>query len=219
VRRFIKRLLPRVIREGVGEWRALPPEARRAWSKAGWRRLVSGKDITTIPAELRSDPLVLFVCYGNIYRSPLAEALMRRAVALRPGAPVRVASRGLLDRAGRESPAEAQEVARELGVSLAEHRSTPLNAGMVARADLVVIMDRRNEALMLTRFPEVAGKMVLLGAFDPIPSPDGGVIVDPYSQGEEEVRQVFARIDQSVTGLLDSISMALAGARYRRNAE
>jgi len=213
VKLLVKRLLPKVVRQGVREWRALPSEARLAWRKAAWKRLARGEDITSLPAELPSNPLVLFVCYGNIFRSPVAEALMRRAAALRPGSPVRVASAGLLERSGKESPAEAQEVALELGVSLSDHRSATLSAEMVARADLVVIMDRRNEALMLTRFPKVAGKMVLLGAFDPLPSPDGAVIVDPYAHGTEAVRRVFNRIDRAVTRLHGALTLGFGHAR------
>jgi len=220
VRRIIKKLLPRVIREAVGEWRALPPGARRAWRGAALRRLLRDKDITHLPAGLPANPVILFVCHGNIFRSPLAAALLRRAASLRPQAPLRIASAGLLDRAGRTSPPEAQEIATELGVSLAEHRSTPLDARMVAEADVIVIMDRRNEALIRTHFPEADGKLVLLGAFDPLPSRDGAVITDPYSRGTDAVREVFQRIDRAVFRLHDAISLGVgeppARPRWKR---
>jgi len=208
LRRAIKKLLPHRIREGIRDWRALPWEARWAWLSAAQRRLLHGQDITRLPAVLPREPTILFVCYGNIFRSPLAEALLRRAVERHRIRRIRVASAGLIERAGRLSPPTAQEVARELGVSLADHRSQPINSDLVADADLVIIMDRRNEALVLSQYPEATGKLVLLGAFAPLPAPDGVIITDPYDRDKETVRRVFKRIDCAVLQLYHLLALS-----------
>ena len=92
---------------------------------------------------------VLFVCTGNMCRSPMAAALFDRCHAqavetgvAEPGA-LSVSSAGLLD-SGHESPPEVAQVMAELGIDLHGHRSMEVSADMVSSADLVVGMGRRH---------------------------------------------------------------------------
>jgi protein-tyrosine phosphatase len=79
---------------------------------------------------------VLFVCTGNVCRSPLAERYLR--ARLRPGAGVRAASAGLRPLTGRPmDPASAQAL-RELGGDDAGHVARALEEQMVLAADLVL---------------------------------------------------------------------------------
>src|SRR5438128_12633633 len=80
---------------------------------------------------------ILFVCHGNICRSPLAAALLRRALSRQE---VAVASAGFSD-PGRPAPAEAVAAASRYGVDLSAHRSQLLTPDRARGADLVVAMD------------------------------------------------------------------------------
>jgi protein-tyrosine phosphatase len=82
---------------------------------------------------------VVFVCTGNRFRSPLAEAVFRRDVR---GLPVEVSSAGTLDLGSVEVLGEAAQAARELGLDLSGHRSTPLAARRLEDADLVIGFER-----------------------------------------------------------------------------
>ena len=85
---------------------------------------------------------VLVVCSGNTCRSPMAAAYLRQALA-EAGAPgVRVESAGLHAVPGLPAAAEAQEAVARDGLSLAEHRSRPLDEAAVAAADLILAMTR-----------------------------------------------------------------------------
>ena len=91
---------------------------------------------------------ILFVCTGNTCRSPLAEALCKKMLAERLGCPVAelpqrgflVLSAGLAAMMGAEASPEAVEVARECGADLSGHRSQPLSAELLARADYLFAM-------------------------------------------------------------------------------
>ncbi len=109
----------------------------------------------------------LFVCFGNIMRSAMAEFLMRRMVF--ETAPDRanhfcITSAGLHTSAGREAHPWAQEAALDLGISLAAHRSKPLVRAMVEQADCIFAMDFQNKAELLTLYPEAESKIYMMSA-------------------------------------------------------
>jgi protein-tyrosine phosphatase len=139
---------------------------------------------------------VLFICYGNICRSPYAAAAYRRLA----GDGVRVTSAGLIG-PGRASPAEAQAVASRRGLDLTEHRSQLITASLLEEYDLVVVMERA-QASALREYGRVENVLVL-GDMDPEPI-DTRTILDPYSRAEDVFEAVYDRIDRCVRALCAS---------------
>src|SRR3989442_12759849 len=90
---------------------------------------------------------ILFVCHGNICRSPLAAALLRRALSQKK---VGVASAGFMG-PGRPAPPEAVAAAAHYGVDLSAHRSQLLTADRARGADLIVVMDPSQRRGLLCR--------------------------------------------------------------------
>lgn len=129
---------------------------------------------------------VLFVCLGNICRSPFAQVLGR---ARMPG--LAVESAGFHEREGRPTPAHVVEAARSLGVDLAGWRSRRVTVADVAAADLVVAMDLENLAALDRAFPEARERTALLGLFDPAGPPE---VEDPYALGPAAARAALARL-------------------------
>jgi low molecular weight protein-tyrosine phosphatase len=78
---------------------------------------------------------VVVICSGNRFRSPLAEALLRRAA---DGLPVRVRSFGTMDLPEGHALPEALELAPGYGLDLVSHRSRPLAGQDLSDADLVI---------------------------------------------------------------------------------
>jgi protein-tyrosine-phosphatase len=108
----------------------------------------------------------VFVCFGNIMRSAMAEFLMRRELTEAGIAQsVHIVSAGLHALAGREAHPWAQQASEDLGISLAEHRAKPLTREMVEQADCVLAMDFQNKAELLTLFPEFKEKIFMLSAY------------------------------------------------------
>jgi protein-tyrosine-phosphatase/predicted ATP-grasp superfamily ATP-dependent carboligase len=134
-------------------------------------------------AEART---VLFVCYGNICRSPFAAGVARSAL---PGS-VRVASAGTSADAGRRSPSVARAVAHEFGVDLENHRSLSVNRELIEQADAIFVFDQRNRSALRRRFPEANGKVHFLGALGPGPLAIG----DPIGGDHDRFRRTYSTI-------------------------
>src|SRR5688500_3052052 len=157
-KRLARQLLPARVQEHLLELRDLSGAERRAHVATTLRRLVDRR--ATIPPSLGPSDVVVFVCHGNIIRSALAEALMRRHGAAAAGGPFdRTVSAGLAARPGREADPRAVAAARALGVDLAAHRAQPFTADLAERASVIYVMDRLNEARLLARFPQASAKM------------------------------------------------------------
>lgn len=144
---------------------------------------------------------VLFLCYGNIYRSPFAAAYFNRLVAAsgRPGPLAR--SAGFYAVSGRPSPARARALSRGHGVDLGAHRSTVVSAAMVEAAAAIFVMDRRNLAQLAAAHPAALRKTYLLAHFAPGPA-QADEIADPYEQDLAVARQIYAALVAALDGLL-----------------
>lgn len=163
--------------------------ARRRW-RAQVRRTQGGQAMSSTTVAPRR---VLVLCYGNICRSPVAGALVQKAL---PQA--EVVSSGFHERTGRESPAAIQTVAQELGLDLQDHRSSQVNAVDVEQADLILLMDRQNHGLLKARFPEALAKARMLGMYAADPQPE---IEDPYQMSVDDTRRILHQIRDAVDGL------------------
>lgn len=104
---------------------------------------------------------VLFVCTGNLCRSPIAEALLRRRLADRGIVDVVVSSAGTMGLGSRATP-EAREAAAERGGDLSEHRARRLDAGLVASADLVVAMTADHVIDLVYQAPDETSRIFKL---------------------------------------------------------
>jgi protein-tyrosine phosphatase len=139
----------------------------------------------TITAEMLQSLMpttIIFVCTGNTCRSPLAEAFCKKLLAERLGCAVeelpqrgfQVLSAGLAAMIGAEASPEAVETARELGADLSSHRSQPLTADLLARADYLFTMTSAHlRALLLFAAPEGVQPRLLSPAGDDVPDPIG----------------------------------------------
>jgi protein-tyrosine-phosphatase/predicted ATP-grasp superfamily ATP-dependent carboligase len=142
---------------------------------------------------------VLFICYGNICRSPLAEAYVRRRTSR-----VDVRSSGFHEHVGRRSPKWYQDLVTELGVDLAAHRSTRLGPTHVDWADLVVAADVNSLRQFDKEFPAAAANATLLGLFEKDGSPS---IDDPYNLEAEAALTVAKRVLNAVEGMLQTLNL------------
>jgi protein-tyrosine phosphatase len=86
---------------------------------------------------------IVVVCTGNRFRSPLTEALIRRATG---DLPVRVRSAGTLEVGPAAALEHAVEAARAIGIDLSEHRARSLTGDDLSAADLVLGFERNHVA-------------------------------------------------------------------------
>ncbi len=141
---------------------------------------------------------VLFICYGNIYRSPFADNYARNVLP----ADIEIASGGYLPRAGRPCHQRAIDIADEFDVDLSAHRSVFVTEKMIRRADVIFIFDRHNKDSILERFPFAKRKLCYLGHL----SKRGPVIInDPIENNLYGVREIYRTIKQAIDEYVDRI--------------
>ena len=149
---------------------------------------------------------VLFVCLGNICRSPLAEGVFRSLVRARG-----LESRYLADSAGTgawhagESPDQRSvEVALSNGVALTG-RARQIKAHDIRDFDYVIAMDRQNllELHALERSQHSEAHLHLLRDFDP--EPGDGQVPDPYYGGPDGFARMYVMVNRACEALLDHL--------------
>jgi len=134
---------------------------------------------------------IVFICKGNICRSPFAEHYLR---GLLP-ASVDVSSCGYFPQSDRPSPAAALRAADNFGVSLETHRSRVVCESDLEAADVIFVFDEENRRTIRTRFPQLKKRIHLLGCLN---SRGPLHIADPYGGDELHFRQTYQTIKNAV---------------------
>ena len=147
---------------------------------------------------------LLFVCMGNICRSPTAEAvfadLLRREA---PHAGIEIDSAGTHDyHLGAPPDARAIAAARRRGIDMSALRARQLVAEDFTRFDLLLAMDERNRRDMLARAAPAERVRLLL---DYAPGLGVREVPDPYYGGAEGFEEVFDMLEEASDNLMDEL--------------
>jgi protein-tyrosine-phosphatase len=124
---------------------------------------------------------ILFVCTGNLCRSPMAAGLLRQRLAREAlDSRYEVASAGVWAVDGRPASPDAVAVMAERGIDLCDHVARTVTADDVAAADLVLVMAREHAQMLLNTWPQYDYKVHRLsemaGKRQDIEDPYGGPI-------------------------------------------
>ena len=150
---------------------------------------------------------VLFVCLGNICRSPTAEGIFRNLVR-ESGLhhQIQVDSRGTGGWHVAEPPdPRSQETALEFGVDISDLRGAQFSTYDFEQYDLILVMDEGNhrDVLRLARDEEDRKKVDFLLSYSKVPKSRN--VPDPYHGGPEGFRQVYKLIEEACHNLLHSL--------------
>lgn len=148
---------------------------------------------------------VLFVCLGNICRSPLAEAIFKH----------KISKQGLNDFEGDScgtanyhigDPPDSRTIrnASKNGVTI-NHACRQLNERDLETFDYILAMDKSNYSniFRLANAREHASKISLMRKFDP--DEGHGEVPDPYYGGERGFQEVFDILDRSIDGFIEHL--------------
>lgn len=131
---------------------------------------------------------ILVVCIGNICRSPMAEALLKRACPEKI-----VFSAGLEALVGHPADPHAIECMTELGLDISSHVAQRLDAEMIVRADLVLAMTTQQVKIIEDRWRFSKGKVFRLCHWS------DQSIADPYQKGKSAFVSAKDQIEQGVS--------------------
>ncbi|MBK1625436.1 low molecular weight phosphotyrosine protein phosphatase [Afifella marina DSM 2698] len=151
-------------------------------------------------------PSVLFVCLGNICRSPLAEAAFREEAEAQ-GIDVDVDSAGMGDWHVGEAPdPRAQAVARRHGVDVTACRARTVTRQDFYRFTHIVALDRENlAALERLAPPDATARLSLL--LDHVKGREGEPVADPYFRGEEGFETTWSDVSAGARGLAQHLKV------------
>jgi len=148
---------------------------------------------------------ILFLCIGNICRSPFAHGLFDKLTADQGLMRFKARSAGLLALPGNAATSLAQHVAAEYSVDLAGHEANAVSRELVGWSDLILVMEKSQEDMLLTDFPEANGRVRLMRHFARFGSRERG-IADPYGLNYEAYRFCYLDIEDAVTGLIEFLA-------------
>jgi protein-tyrosine phosphatase len=206
-----KKVLPRWFLEYFKEYRRFPPEERALFRKLRVRQALGISDSTDRRAPEGARAL-LFLCYGNIMRSPMAAALLSEMLPGELRDRFQVVSAGLHASPDHAADPRSLRIAPDFGVRLDDHRSTQLTRQMVAEADAVFAMDRRNQVEFLALYPEAKEKLFMLGAYA---EPKLAEIPDPYTGDEDDLRRCYRVLELCLRNLVRDLLREEPSGRQR----
>ena len=154
---------------------------------------------------------VLFVCTGNICRSPLACAYFQSLIK-KEGRSMTVRSAGLETIPGMPVDAKAKAVVLEHRLSLDEHVTTQIHKELLDRSDLVLVMEMTQKNRVMKLYPQHRHKVLLLGQFCGRGLQE---INDPYQGTKEDFQACFERIQESC----DCVMQQLGGQSVSHHSQ
>src|ERR1700683_3662556 len=146
---------------------------------------------------------VLFVCTGNICRSPMAEGLFRHATRGRTD--FRVLSAGVGAMEGQPPSLHAVRALKELGIDISPLRSRMLTLELVEQADYIFGMTHSHVDSINLLFPQAAEKTFLLREFDETLDEFEKDISDPIGGSYETYAYCRDQIEQGIFAMLNFI--------------
>jgi protein-tyrosine phosphatase len=147
---------------------------------------------------------VVFVCWGNICRSPIAERVAERAAADAGLTDVEFTSAATSrEEIGAPIDPRARRVLTAHGYRAGDHSAHQITADEIADADLVVAAEPLHVDRMLRIAPD-ADNLSLLRDYDPA-APEGSGLPDPWYGGPEGFEETLAAVEAAMPGVLDEV--------------
>lgn len=174
-----------------------------------WR--IYGRSIQN--PEMPNEPgSFLFICKGNICRSPFAEHLAKSMAEKKNIVNKEFYSAGLEVSHSMPSPNEAVLAAEHFGVGLRDHKSRGIDNGVGDLYDMIIVMDMPQFNYLRKSFPQFRNKIFLLPLFEKnIIIKERYLlynILDPYGRSIEEFLTCYQRIERCIDNLLTEIGKA-----------
>lgn len=138
---------------------------------------------------------VLFICVGNVCRSPMAAAALRRSLATTAHRPS-IGSAGLQALVGEPADPLAVQLMQEKGADLSDHRGRQLTPELASEFELILAMEEDHVRAVERFFPPARGRVRRLGHFGDFDIPD------PYRKPRAAFEHSLALIERGIDDFL-----------------
>jgi protein-tyrosine phosphatase len=154
---------------------------------------------------------MMFICKGNICRSPFAEHMARKLSKEKDLSDFDLKSSGIIVGQSGSSPVEAVAAAKMIGIDLSDHISKSLNTQSAHDNDLIVTMEASHIKTLRKLHPDIRNKLFLLPLFERNGSYGKGYqkynIPDPYGKNKETFQECYQRITIATEQMLCTICL------------
>jgi protein-tyrosine phosphatase len=142
---------------------------------------------------------ILVVCVGNICRSPMAEAVLKDALAKANRPNCHVSSAGLGALVGCQADPIAIRLMSARGLDIAPHRACQINSEMIRKANLILVMEAAHKVEIENKERSAKGKVFRLGEWG------GFDVPDPYRLDLPAFEAALALIDKGVNQWMEKL--------------
>jgi protein-tyrosine phosphatase len=175
--------------------------------EAYWAYHGKGLKNPRLPASRKS---ILYVCKGNICRSPFAERLTKKLVEKRTNEFLTIRSAGIDATVANPPPKEAIDSAKIFGISMDDHRAQKLTPELISGSDLIVVMEAKHLKQLEVAYPGSRGRSLLLSTFSNDQFRWGNYylkynIADPYGKNDNQFILCYEQIGSCINNLLVEI--------------
>jgi len=178
---------------------------RRSARNLRWT--ISGARLSNpgLPQQIHS---ILFVCLGNICRSPFAARLATKKLASLGATSTPCGSAGLRIRTQARSPLEAYAAAVMFDISLEDREPVAIERQFLEAYSIVVVMEASHLWHLRKAFPEFTDRIFLLPLFErrEMAGYDRYNITDPFGRTQAEFVACYHRIDAALDSLLAAVA-------------
>lgn len=140
---------------------------------------------------------IVFLCTGNICRSPIAEGVLRKKLQDLNFSGINVSSMGTHGIDGCPASKYAQILCGEDGIDITQHRSRPLIPHELVESSLVLVMENVHREFIYSFFPAVKNKTFLLAQW-----PDNNIrkssIQDPFGGSLRKYKKAYKHISEHI---------------------
>ncbi len=148
---------------------------------------------------------VIFVCTGNICRSPMGVGIMKDRLQKEGIDSFEVTSMGTHGLDNKPASSNGAKICAEHGIDISDHRSRELIIHEMDRADIIFCMEKVHKEYIRVFFPRFEDKTQLLGAWPDRKENRKAGIPDPYGKSERAYRKTFKVISDHIDYVLPHV--------------
>ncbi len=158
---------------------------------------------------------IVFICTGNICRSPMGEFLLKNKLSPEMAKIVQVISAGTHAMEDMPASHNAKLTAKEFGVDLSDHNSQPLTRWLLGQCDVIFAMETDHVDIIHRMDPTASPRTFLLKEFGLSETEKNADkhIEDPISGSQDVYRKIYSEMDQEIDRIMPYLERVIQSVK------